>query len=245
MIATPAWPPKSTPRLFVEQALGEGMAVMVEGSAAHYLSRVMRKGEGDPVLLFNGADGEWLATIVEAGKKRLVLALERQTGEQEQVPQVTLAFAPIKKGRHEFLIEKAVELGAARLQPVITNRSVVDKVNLEKMRAHVIEAAEQCGRTSIAEIGEPMKLEAFLKSRDAAVPLYFCDEEGGAPAPDAFGPPPATILIGPEGGFTEEERGSILATPGAKAISLGPRILRAETAALAAMTVFTSQVDWK
>lgn len=245
MIATPAWPPKSTPRLFVEQDLDEGLGVMVEGNAAHYLGKVMRKGAGDPVLLFNGRDGEWLATIAEAGKKRLALALERQTKPQETVPDVTLAFAPIKKGRIEFLVEKAVELGAVRLQPVIMNRSVVDKVNLEKIHAHVVEAAEQCGRTSVAEILEPVKLDAFLKARDPSAPLYFCDEEGGAPALDAFAPPPACIIVGPEGGFTDEERAAIKATPGAWAISLGPRILRAETAALAALTAYMAMTDWK
>lgn len=244
MIATPAWPPKSTPRLFVEQDLHEGLGVMVEGNAAHYLSKVMRKGEGDPVLLFNGRDGEWLATIAEAGKKRLALALERRTRAQEAAPDVTLAFAPIKKGRIEFLVEKAVELGAARLQPVLTSRSVVDKINPDKMRAHVIEAAEQCGRTSVATIAAPMKLDAFLKARDPAVPLYFCDEEGGGYALEAFGPPPATILVGPEGGFTDEERAAIRVAPGATAITLGPRILRAETAALAALAAFMARTDW-
>ncbi|MBW0144333.1 16S rRNA (uracil(1498)-N(3))-methyltransferase [Sphingomicrobium clamense] len=245
MIATPAWPPKSTPRLFVEQDLAEGQGVMVEGNAAHYLGKVMRKGVGDPVLLFNGRDGEWLATIAEAGKKRLALALDRQTKEQEMTPDVTLAFAPIKKGRIEFLVEKAVELGADRLQPVIMNRSVVDKINLDKMRAYIVEAAEQCGRTSVAEIAEPMKLDAFLKVREPSVPLYFCDEEGGTPAPEAYGPPPATILVGPEGGFTDEERAAIRAAPGATAISLGPRILRAETASLAALATYMARTDWK
>lgn len=245
MIATPACPPKSTPRLFVEPPLAAGTGVLVEGNAAHYLAKVMRKGEGDPVLLFNGRDGEWLATIAEAGKKHLVLSLEKQTKEQEVVPDVTLAFAPIKKGRIEFLIEKAVELGVAHLQPVIMNRSVVDKINPDKMRAHIIEAAEQCGRTSVAILAEPMKLDAFLKARDPSVPLYFCDEEGGTPAPDAYGPPPATIIVGPEGGFTDEERAAITAASGATAISLGPRILRAETASLAALATYMANTDWK
>ena len=245
MVATPAWPPKSTPRLYVEQPLDAGAGVMLEGNPAHYLTRVMRKGEGDPVLVFDGRNGEWLARIAQAGKKRLALAVEHQTKPQEVVPDITLAFAPIKKGRIEFLVEKAVELGAARLQPVLTQRSVVDKINHDKIRAHIVEAAEQCGRTALADIAPPMKLDAFLKSRAPDVPLYFCDEEGGAPALEAFDAPPATLLVGPEGGFTDEERAAIRAAPGATAISLGPRILRAETAALAALTAFMARADWK
>ncbi|WP_265569957.1 16S rRNA (uracil(1498)-N(3))-methyltransferase [Sphingomicrobium nitratireducens] len=246
MVATPAWPPKSTPRLFVEQALGEGIGVTVEGNGAHYLAKVMRKSVGDPVLLFNGRDGEWLATIGEIHKKRLLLAPGHQTRPQETVPDLTLAFAPIKKGRIEFLVEKAVELGVAKLQPVIMQRSVVDKVNPDKMHAHIVEAAEQCGRTALAELLPPLKLGAFLDRRDAGVPLYFCDEEGGAPALSAFEPAPSTILVGPEGGFTDEERAAVRAAPGAVAISLGPRILRAETAALAAVAAFMAGAgDWK
>lgn len=246
MIATPAWPPKSTPRLFVDQPLGEGAAVALDGNAAHYLTRVMRKTAGDPVLLFNGREGEWLATIADAGKKQLALVCDRQTAPQESVPSVTLAFAPIKKGRIEFLVEKAVELGVARLQPVIMARSVVDKINPDKMRAHIVEAAEQCGRTAVPVLEAPIKLSAFLEARDPSVPLVFCDEEGGAPVGSVLPPPPATILVGPEGGFTDEERASVRAAQGALAVSLGPRILRAETAALAALAAFMAIVgDWK
>lgn len=246
MIATPAWPPKSTPRLYVDQPLGEGVPVALDGNAAHYLSRVMRKGPGDPVLLFNGEAGEWLATIADAGKKQLALVCERRTAPQESVPQVTLAFAPIKKGRIEFLVEKAVELGVARLQPVIMARSVVDKINPEKMRAHIVEAAEQCGRTAVPVLEAPIKLSTFLAGRDPFVPLIFCDEEGGAPIGSALAPPPATLLVGPEGGFTDEERASIRGAPGAVPVSLGPRTLRAETAALAVLAAFMAIVgDWK
>ena len=157
-----------------------------------------------------------------------------------------MAFAPIKKGRIEFLVEKAVELGVARLEPVITRRTIVDKVNLERMRSHIVEAAEQCGRTALASIAEPVKLAAWLKTLDPARTLYFADETGGEPAAKAFAPGPATILVGPEGGFTPEEAEAIRALPNATAISLGPRILRAETAALAAITSYMALAgDWR
>ena len=245
MIATPAWPPRSLQRLFVAAPLGPDSAVGVEGPQAHYLAIVMRMGVGGQLLLFDGVSGEWLAEILDASKKRVTLVVRQQTKAQEAVPDLTLAFAPIKKGRVDWLVEKAVELGVKRLQPVISQRTIVDKLNLERMRAHIVEALEQCGRTSVATIDEPVKLEAFLRTFDDGRTLYFADETGGEPATSAFAPGPATILTGPEGGFTIEEAASIRATPGAKAISLGPRILRAETAALAAVAAWMTAVgDW-
>jgi 16S rRNA (uracil1498-N3)-methyltransferase len=176
----------------------------------------------------------------------MALGVVRQTRTQEAVPDLTLAFAPIKKGRIEFLIEKAVELGVSHLQPVITRRTIVDKLNLDRMRSHIVEAAEQCGRTALATISEPLKLDQFLCDRDPARPLYFADETGGAPASSAYAPGAATILVGPEGGFLPEEAEAIRAAPAASAISLGPRILRAETAALAAATAWMAAVgDWR
>ena len=246
MPATPAWPPRSLPRLYVAPPLSEGVLVTLDAAQANYLGNVLRLKEGADVLLFDGVDGEWLATVVEAGKKRMVLGVGAQTRPQESVPDLTLAFAPVKKGRVDWLVEKAVELGVARLEPVITRRTIVDKLNLERMRAHIVEAAEQCGRTALATIAEPVKLEAFLKARDPARTLYFADETGGEPAVSAFAPGPATILTGPEGGFTPEEGEAIRAAPRAIAISLGPRILRAETAALAAVTAWMALVgDWR
>ena len=246
MPATPAWPPRSLPRLYVATPLGEGVPVMLDSAQANYLGNVLRLKEGGEVLLFDGVSGEWLATIVEAGKKRMVLGVSAQTRPQESVPDLTLAFAPVKKGRVDWLVEKAVELGVARLEPVITQRTIVDKLNLERMRAHIVEAAEQCGRTALATIAEPIKLEAFLKALDPARTLYFADETGGEPAVSAFAPGPATILTGPEGGFTPEEGEAIRAIPGATSISLGPRILRAETAALAAVAAWMVAVgDWR
>ncbi|MEO6433509.1 MAG: 16S rRNA (uracil(1498)-N(3))-methyltransferase [Sphingomicrobium sp.] len=243
MPATPARPPRSLPRLFVPPPLGEGVLVALNGAQANYLGAVLRLGAGGEVLLFDGANGEWHSTVVEAGKKRMSLAVGRQTRPQEAVPALTLAFAPVKKGRVDWLVEKAVELGVAHLQPVITQRTIVDKLNLERMRSHVVEAAEQCGRTALATIDAPVKLEAFL--RGLVGTLYFADETGGAPAASTFMPGVATILTGPEGGFTSDEAAAIRATPGAIAISLGPRILRAETAALAAVTAWMAAVgDW-
>ena len=246
MPATPAWPPRSLPRLYVDPPLSAGVAVGLDGGQANYLGNVLRLKEGGEVLLFDGVNGEWLARVVEVGKKRMILGVAEATRPQEGVPDLTLAFAPIKKGRIEFLVEKTVELGVARLEPVITQRTIVDKLNLERMRSHIVEAAEQCGRTALATIAEPLKLAAWLKGLDAGRTLYFADETGGAPAAAAFVVGPATILIGPEGGFTPEEGEAIRALPNAHAISLGPRILRAETAALAAVTTYMALAgDWR
>jgi 16S rRNA (uracil1498-N3)-methyltransferase len=246
MPATPAWPPRSLPRLFVETALGAGAHVALDAGQANYLGNVLRLKQGDRLLLFDGMSGEWLAEIAEAGKKRMTLAVSELTRSQEAVPDLWLAFAPVKKGRVDWLVEKAVELGVARLLPVITQRTVVDKLNLQRMRAHIIEAAEQCGRTALAAIDEPVKLEAFLKGRDSARTLYFADESGGEAAAAAFRPGPSLILTGPEGGFTLEEAAAIRDTPNSKPISLGPRILRADTAALAAVSAWMAAVgDWQ
>lgn len=246
MPATPAWPPRSLARLYVDPPLSAGVAVGLGAGQANYLGNVLRLKAGGEVLLFDGVSGEWLARVVEAGKRRMILAVVEPTRAQEAVPDLTLAFAPVKKGRVDWLVEKAVELGVARLEPVITRRTIVDKLNLERMRAHIVEAAEQCGRTALATIAEPVKLEAFLKALDPGRTLYFADETGGEPAATAFQPGPATILTGPEGGFTPEEAGAIRALPNAKPISLGPRILRAETAALAAVTTYMALAgDWR
>ncbi len=245
MPATPAWPPRSLPRLYVDPPLSAGVAVGLDSGQANYLGNVLRLAEGGEVLLFDGVSGEWLARVVEVAKKRMILGVVEATRPQEAVPDLTLAFAPIKKGRIEFLVEKAVELGVARLEPVITRRTIVDKVNLERMRSHIVEAAEQCGRTALASIVEPVKLAAFLKAVDTARTLYFADETGGEAVTSAFLPGPATILVGPEGGFTPEEGEAIRALTNAKAISLGPRILRAETAALAGIAAWMASVgDW-
>ena len=246
MTATPAWPPRSLARLYVDPPLSSGVAVGLDAAQANYLGNVLRLKEGGEVLLFDGVSGEWLARVAEAGKRRMILAVVERTRGQESVPDLALAFAPVKKGRVDWLVEKAVELGVARLEPVITRRTIVDKLNLERMRAHIVEAAEQCGRTALATIAEPVKLEAWLKSLDPTRALYFADESGGEVAASTFQPGAATIVTGPEGGFTPEEAAAIRALPNARAISLGPRILRAETAALAAVTTYMASVgDWR
>ena len=246
MPATPAWPPRSLPRLYVDPPLSAGVAVGLDAGQANYLGNVLRLAEGGEVLLFDGVSGEWLARVIESGKRRMILGVVELTRPQEAVPDLTLAFAPVKKGRVDWLVEKAVELGVARLEPVITRRTIVDKLNLERMHSHIVEAAEQCGRTALATIAEPVKLEAWLKALDPARTLYIADETGGEPAVSAFAPGRATILTGPEGGFTPEEADTIRALPNARAISLGPRILRAETAALAAVTTYMALAgDWR
>jgi 16S rRNA (uracil1498-N3)-methyltransferase len=246
MPATPAWPPKSLPRLFIGGPLGPGISLELDKGQANYLGNVMRLKEGDEALLFDGASGEWLARVADAGKKRMVLSVERKTREQEPVPDCWLAFAPVKRTPTDWLIEKATELGIARLLPVTTRRTIVERVKLERLHAIAIEAAEQCHRTSVPEVAEPRALDAFLKGRDPGRTLYFADERGGDPVVNAFKPGPAVILTGPEGGFTSEERDAIRAAPNAVAVSLGPRILRAETAALAAITCYMALAgDWR
>ena len=244
MPATPAWPPKSLPRLFVRAALGEGARVELDAGQANYLGNVMRLGEGAELLTFDGSSGEWLARIAEAGKKRMALTIERRTREPEAIPDVWLAFAPVKRTQTDWLVEKATELGVAKLIPVITQRTIAERVKLERLESIAIEAAEQCGRTRLPEVAEPLSLSQFLKQEGRS--LYFADESGGDAAASAFERGAATILVGPEGGFTDQERAAIRALPLAKPISLGPRILRAETAALAALAAYMAVAgDWR
>ena len=244
MPATPAWPPSSLPRLFVREALAEGARVDLDSGQANYLGNVLRLGEGAELLLFDGSSGEWLARIAEAGRKRMALRVERRTREPEAIPDVWLAFAPVKRAQTDWLVEKATELGVARLMPVMTQRTVVERVKLERLEAIAIEAAEQCGRTRLPDVCEPLPLARLLEANGRTI--YFADEAGGEPVASAFGPGPATILTGPEGGFTDEERAAIRAAPNAVPISLGPRILRAETAALAALAAYMALAgDWR
>ena len=246
MSATPAWPPASTPRLFVDQSLGEGNALRLEGAQANYLANVMRLKIGDPVRLFDDRTGEWLAEVRETAKRTIALTITRQLRPRESVPDLWLLFAPVKKAPLDWMVEKATELGAARLQPVITQRTVVDRVNLDRLRSITIEAAEQCDRTALPEIAEPAKLDALLRSWTADRALLFADEAGGTPLGRVARPGPAAILIGPEGGFTDAERATIGTVPAALPVSLGPRILRAETAACAALALWMGAAgDWR
>ena len=246
MPATPAWPPKSLPRLFVRTPLSAGASLVLDAAQANYLGNVMRLGIGAELLLFDGQSGEWLAHVSEAGRKSMSLTVERRTREAESVPDVWLAFAPVKRAQTDWLVEKATELGAARLLPVMTQRTIAERVKLERLEAITIEAAEQCGRTRLPEIATPLGLKPLLELRDERRRVYFADEGGGEVAAHAFEPAPALILIGPEGGFTDEERRLIRAAPNAVPISLGPRILRAETAALAALAAYMAVAgDWR
>ena len=247
MPATPAWPPDSTPRLFVEAELATGLEIRIDGAQAHYLLSVMRMKPGDPVRLFDDRTGEWLAVARHIGKRDLAVEITGQLGQREAVPDLWLCAAPIKKGRIDWVAEKSCELGVARLQPVLTRRTVVDRLNLDRLRAHMVEAAEQCGRTALPVLAEPLKLAALLRTWPADRTLYFADEAGGVPAIAAMRgrTGPAAILIGPEGGFDDAERAAIRALPQALGIALGPRILRADTAAAAAVALWMGAAgDW-
>ena len=229
--------------MFVDQPLAEGASLTLDGAPANYLGNVLRLGPGAEVKLFDDRTGEWLAEIAESGKKRVTLAVTRHLRPREPVPDLWLLFAPVKRGRIDWLVEKATELGIARLVPVLTRRTIVERLNLDRLRAHIVEAAEQCERTALAELAEPQKLAALLVAWQADRILYFADENGGEPM--AARPGPAAILIGPEGGFTAEERAAIRALPQARPVSLGPRILRADTAALAAIALWMGSAgDW-
>lgn len=274
MPATPAWPPKSAPRLFVADELRSGCVVQIEGNPAHYLARVMRVAAGNAVVLCDDISGEWTARVSDVGKRDVVLEVLEQLRPREAVPDLWLCPALLKKDRFDWVLEKATELGAARILPVITRRCVADKLNLDRARAITREAAEQCARTALPQLAEPLKLNALLAAWPEERALLFADENGGEPAAAAFaslGESPrrrgpragereieggprlrggsqgakAAILIGPEGGFDEAERAAIRAHPAARPITLGPRILRGETAAIAALSVWMATVgDW-
>ena len=252
MPATPAWPPKSAPRLFVAETLAAGAAVRIEGNPAHYLARVMRAAPGDIVILCDDVTGEWAARVAEVGKRDVVLDVAEMLRPREAVPDLWLCPALLKKDRFDLILEKATELGTARIQPMLTRRCVADKLNIERARAITVEAAEQCARTALPELGEPVKLDALLADWPEDRALFFADEnakeQGGEPASQAFAAnkgAPAAILTGPEGGFDEAERAAIRAHPAARPISLGPRILRGETAAIAALAVWMAAAgDW-
>ena len=246
MVQTPSWPPASLTRLFIDQPLSEGLALTIDGGQAHYLAGVMRLKAGDAIALFDDRSGEWRAEIEQVGKRAVAVRVVERMREREGVPDLWLLAAPIKKGRIDWMAEKACELGVARLKPVITQRTIVDRVNLDRLRTHMIEAAEQCERTALPILDEPVKLAQLLKAWPKDRALIFADEEGGAPMADVAKPGPAAILIGPEGGFTPEERAAIKAMPQATGVSLGPRILRADTAMAAAVALWMGLAgDWR
>lgn len=227
--------------------LASDAIVAIEGTQAHYLSRVMRVARGDTVVLCDDRTGEWLAEVSEAGKRGVTLAVRRQLRPREQVPDFWLCAALLKKPNFDLVLEKATELGVRRIQPLVTRRCVADKLNDERARTIVTEAAEQCARTALPELAPPQRLDAMLRDWPADRTLFFADENGGDPAVEAFAAHrgPAGLLVGPEGGFDDAERAAVRALPQARAISLGPRILRAETAAIAGIGLWMGSVgDW-
>ena len=247
MPATPAWPPRSAPRLFVSERLEEGVQVTLDGPPAHYLGKVMRVGPGDAVVLCDDLTGEWAARVAGVAKRDLTLIVETRLRPREQVPDFWLCPALLKKDRFDLVLEKATELGVRAIHPIVTRRCVADKLNPERARAIVTEAAEQCARTALPELAAPVKLEALLRDWPADRTLFFADELGGTPAATAFAthPGPAALLTGPEGGFDDAERTAIRSVPQAVPISLGPRILRGETAALAGIAAWMALAgDW-
>lgn len=246
MPATPAWPPQSTPRLFVDGPLAAGQSLTIAGGQAHYLAHVLRLKPGAPLKLCDDQTGEWLADVEAVAKRDLTVAVKDLLRPRETVPDLWLLAAPVKKARLDMVVEKACELGVALYQPVITRRTIVERMNMDRLRATMVEAAEQCGRTALPQIEAAVKLSAVLKDWPAERTLYFADETGGLPLAQAAKPGPAAILIGPEGGFDPEERAAIRALPQAVGVSLGPRILRAETAAIAALSIWMSAAgDWQ
>ena len=237
------------PRLFVDTALESGMTVTLERDQSNYLGNVLRLKAGDGILAFNGRDGEWLASIT--GRKRLdSLEVESKTRPQDRLPDLAYVFAPLKHARLDYIVQKAVEMGVSSLQPVLTRFTQVTRVNSERMRANVIEAAEQCGILGIAEVAEPVAFDRFLSHRKPERLLVFCDEVADVADPlSALQGNKATegidVLIGPEGGFAEEERAALLRQPNTLRLSLGPRILRADTAGVAALALVQAALgDW-
>ena len=236
-------------RLFVDAALERGATVMLEHDQSNYLGNVLRLAAGDGVLVFNGRDGEWQAVI--SGRKRPDgLEITSRTRPQDHSPDLTYVFAPLKHARLDYMVQKAVEMGASSLQPVLTRFTQVSRVNTERMRANVIEAAEQCGILGIAAVAEPVDLDRFLSQRKPNRLLIFCDEAAGLTNPlhELAGEKAhegIDVLIGPEGGFAEEERAILLRQPSILRISLGPRILRADTAGVAALALVQAVLgDW-
>lgn len=237
-------------RLFVEADLAGGGMVACTPAQANYLRNVLRLSARDAVLVFNGRHGEWRAELAEAGRRGAVLAVREQTRPQEGGPDIDYLFAPLKRARLDYMVEKATEMGAARLRPVLTRRTVAERVNVERMRAHTIEAAEQCGLLRLPEIGIPEKLERMIAGWDAARPIVFCDEDSADSCPFTalarIPPGPVAVLIGPEGGFDPAERELLSSQPFVTRISLGPRILRADTAAVAALALVNAVLgDWR
>ena len=234
-------------RLYVDHPLGQGQSVPLDRAQAHYLFGVMRQTVGGQILLFNGRDGEWRAEIAQAGKRGGVLACVEQTRPLQMPPDLWLCFAPIKKTRTDFIVEKATEMGAARIVPMQTEYTNSGRIQRDRLQAHAVEAAEQCGGTFVPEVADLVRFDRLIDGWDPARRIMFCDEAlaSAQPAPFLGEAGPWAIFIGPEGGFSERERGQLMALEQSVAVRLGPRILRADTAAVAALTVWQQRFgDW-
>ncbi|MEL4377052.1 16S rRNA (uracil(1498)-N(3))-methyltransferase [Brucella cytisi] len=237
-------------RLYVENDLDDGDQIEVAPQAAHYLTHVLRLKDGDEILAFNGRHGEWKSRLKPEGKKRLFLMPFEQTRPQPLASDLVYCFAPLKQGRLDYMVQKAVEMGAGILQPVITQHTQVSKLGGDRIKANAIEAAEQCGVLSIPECCEAIRFDRFIEQWDKSRHLIFCDEGYESDDPltilQKMAPGPVALLIGPEGGFSEDERQTLRNLPFVTAIPLGPRILRADTAAVAAMALVQSVLgDWR
>jgi 16S rRNA (uracil1498-N3)-methyltransferase len=240
-----------SPRLYVDTMLAAGASVELDRAQGHYLTHVLRLKAGQPVLLFNGRDGEWRANIAEAGKRTVVLAVSDQTRPQTAPTDLHYLFVPLKSARLDYMVQKAVEMGACRLQPVLTQHGQVTRINRDRMRANAIEAAEQCGILSLPEIADPLPLGRLIAQREPGRWLVFCDEDAETSDPLAAlravpTRSPLAVLIGPEGGFAADERATLIKLPDVARLSLGPRILRADTAAVAALALVQAVLgDWR
>ena len=238
------------PRLFIDAPLAAGRAIEADSAQSNYLLNVLRMDDGAELLVFNGCDGEWLARVSRASKKKALITPAGQTRAQPPLPDLVYCFAPLKSGRLDYMVQKAVEMGAGVIQPVLTQHTQIHKPATDKMRANALEAAEQCGILAVPDVREPVKLDRLLADWDKARRIIFCDEsaEGDNPLPVLSGikEDRLAVLIGPEGGFSEDERRQLHALPFVTSIPLGPRILRADTAAVAALAVVqAAKGDWR
>jgi 16S rRNA (uracil1498-N3)-methyltransferase len=241
-----------TPRVHLDCPLAAGLVVSFDRGQANYLQNVLRLGHEDELLLFNGRDGEWQARLAVAGKRALTAVVVARMRQQPRPSDLHFLFAPLKRVRLDYLVQKAVEMGASRLQPMITRHTQVARVNVDRMRANVIEAVQQCGILSLPEVADPVAFKDVIGQVDADRLLVFCDEDAevkdpvAALAAAARAGLPLAVLIGPEGGFAEEERKALLDRPNVVRIALGPRILRADTAAVAALALVQAALgDWR